>query len=270
MEYYIVFVLGSLIIDYLLWLSVRRLFKLQCSKISIAFLQILNIAFNVIYIVIGLKFHSFILFKILINFIITLLVTDSYKFSNLISLYFSSVVLMFSYYGFAKFTTLLFDAIMLQVFNKNLSIIYDLIVIIVLICYIFAVFSLSHFYEKTKNLKSFLKKVSFLAFGKHIEFVGLLDSGNVLYDTKTKLPVILVSVYSLKNYLPINIYKNITINNFNEMGVSHYLKVVTVDNKNFEIPIIKINTATIDDGENKKNINFLCFLWQNPPFLRYF
>lgn len=258
MENYIVFVLIWFIIDYVLFLSLKKLFKLECGNLSILFLQILTLVCSVMYLVLELKFYQYLIMKILVNVVICLLITDSYKFSKLAGLYFSSLILMFSYYGFSRFLVLFAQAVLKDVFAIKLSRIYDLLIIFAIVCYIFAVFKTVHVYSKNKNLKTFLKKVSFFAFGKHIEIVGLLDSGNVLYDSKTKLPVIIVSVFSLKKYLPNNIYKNITNEDYGELAVSHYLKVVTVANKEFDIPIIDIKEITLFDGEKTKK--FKCVL----------
>ena len=99
-----------------------------------------------------------------------------------------------------------------------------------------------------------MRKVSFFAFGKHIEIRGLLDTGNVLYDTKTKLPVIILNVNSVQKYLSKNDYKNITDKTYINSYVSHYLKVVTISKVQEEIPIIVPRFVVIKNGGEVKNV----------------
>ena len=123
-----------------------------------------------------------------------------------------------------------------------------------IILYIFAVFICVTKITKTTKIKSFIRKVSFFAFGKHIEIMGLLDTGNVLYDTKTKLPVIIVNVKSLKKYLPQKDYQNITNKNYLNSCFSHYLKVMTISKEQEEIPIIIPRFVVIKNGGDVKNV----------------
>ena len=254
MENYIVFVLINFIIDYILCLTLKQIFKLSCHKTTLLILQILNIALSVFFAIFEMKFILFVILKMAIYMFICLLITDSFKIKDLFKIYFSAMALMFSYYGFCKFFTLFAKSIILQIFGKNIRSFYNLIIILGVICYIFALFALIHNLSRNKNIKNFLKKISFLAFGRHIEIMGLIDSGNVLYDTKTNLPVIIVNIQSLKKFLPQNTYKNITTNNYNELGVSHYLKAVSISNFEIDIPIIEIKKVKIFDSENAKEV----------------
>ena len=254
MENYIVFILLSLILDFVLFLSLKKLFKLESDNVCIFLLQILNVAAGVIYILLELKFYQFMLVKFLVYLVICLLITNSYKLPEISSFYFSSIALMFSYFGFSRFLNLFARAVFIQFFHIKLPKICDLIVVFALLCYIFALFALIKAFSKNKKLDSFLRKVSFFAFGKHIEFMGLLDSGNVLYDSKTKLPVIVVDARALKKYLPRENYINITNDKYENFPISHYLNVVTVADKQFDMPIINIENVSIYCGSEKRKI----------------
>lgn len=254
MEKYIVIFILNFVIDYILLLSINNIFKLRVKKLNLLFLEIFNLCSLLICLYFDLKSHWTILGKMIVNFIIVLLITDSYKFKRLITLYFSLVVLMFSYYGFFKFLTVLVKVIFKSEFNKNLSYLSDLTIVFSFFCYIFAVFSLVSKLAKIKKLKSLLRKVSFFAFGKHIEIMGLLDSGNMLYDTKTNLPVIIINAKILAKYLPANDYENITKGNFSNLSFSHYLNVVTISKDETKVPIIMPKSVVISDGERVQNV----------------
>lgn len=253
MENYIIFFVVNIMIDVGLLLTLKRIFKLQIQKINLLFLEIFNVINMMIYTFLELKFYQFILIKLLINLIIVLLITDSYRIANLFNLYITSLILMFTYFGFYKFIYILINAITNHIFCKNMSQIANICVVFVLFLYIFAVFKCVSKLSKIKKIKSLLRKVSFFAFGKHIEIMGLLDSGNALYDTKTGLPVIIINVKCLQKYLSQKDYQNITNNNYLNFSVSHYLKVATISNEEKEIPIIIPRSVVIKNGGELKN-----------------
>ena len=255
------------ILDFVKDLTIKRMFRLSAKVLEIAFLQILNLSILSIYLYCKLKFYQFILLKILISLIIILLITDDYKFSKLATLFCVSNFLMFSYFGFARFFTILTNAIIIELFGIKTPYFCNFIIIFANICYIFAIFSIIKNLTKRKIINNFLKKVSFNAFGKHINLTGLIDTGNVLYDSKSKLPVVLVSTYSLEKYLPKNTYKNITNNNFKDIGVDHYLKLVTVSDKMFNIPVLKVKEVMIEEDGGYKVFNaavgIVCHKFEN-------
>lgn len=254
MEKCIVIFILNFVIDYVLLLSINNIFKLRVKKLNLFFLEIFNLCNLLICLYFDLKSYWFILGKLIVEFIIILLITDSYKLKRFVTLYFSFVVLMFSYYGFFKFLTALVKVIFKSEFNKNLSYFGDLTIVFLFFCYIFAVFILVSKLAKIKKLKSLLRKVSFFAFGKHIEIMGLLDSGNVLYDTKTNLPVIIINAKIFAKYLSAKDYENITKGNYSNLQISHYLSVVTISKEETDLPIIVPKSVVISDGEKVQNV----------------
>jgi hypothetical protein len=80
--------------------------------------------------------------------------------------------------------------------SKNLH----FIIYFAIILYVFAIFDIVSYLEKRKILNNYLINLSFSIFGKHIEVVGFIDSGNSLYDTFTRKPVIIVSKRSLEKH----------------------------------------------------------------------
>ena len=255
MENYIIFILSSIIIDYLFCYNLKTIFKLKIKNLSILFLQFLNVCNVSICIFFEMSFCYFIITKIFVTILICLLITDDYKLKKLISLCFASIVLMFSYYGFFCFMIELFKAVANDVFDKKLSFIWNLIIIIVLILYIFAVLLLTKSLYNRKNLNHFLRKVSFYAFGKHIEIVGLLDSGNTLIDDQSKKPVIVLSLYALKKILPKVSYDAVLKKDFSSLGVSHNLKIKFASGEVSQIPIIDIKSVNIVEDSKLKTFD---------------
>lgn len=252
MENYIIILLVVFIIDYILLLSLKNIFRLSSSKKYLLFLQGLNFIAFFIYWFLRLRTIEFIMLKILSYFIICLLVVDSYKFLNIIKIFTTKLLLMFSYYGFYIFISKLLKSIIFEICGINISFFAESLTFFAFLCYVFAIFHLIKLLSKKKILKSFLRRVSFFAFGKHIEIIGLIDTGNILYDTKTKKPVIILKSEVLKKYLPKNIYINITKGDYSKLNAIHYLKAVSIGNNAQDIPIIKVSKAIIcDEGKIK-------------------
>ena len=248
MERIISFLIIGLISDVLVALAVKRMMNIKTSFFMIAFLQVLNLMASVLFVYFKFKVYIFLLLKLAVLLVITLLIADEYNFKSLSLLYLLSVILTFSVYGFLKFLILVFKAVLIDLFCIKFVYLVDIWVLFLIILYIFAIFWCVYNFTKKKKIKSFLRKVSFFAFGKHIEITGLLDTGNTLYDTKTKRAVIVVDKKSLQKYLPKNIYKNITHNVYNELGLSNFLEFVSVGGAIMQMPIVDIKSAIIDDG----------------------
>lgn len=256
MEYNICFILLNFIIEYLICYILKTIYKLQIKNIMLFFLQVFNICNCVVYLFLSIKLYEFIMIKIIINMILSLLIIDSYKPKQIFSFIMISLLLLFSVYGISIFMLEIISALEIIIFNKKLSQFVEIMVFFAILLYIFAVFKSVKYLTRKKTIKHFIRKLSFFAFSKHIEFNGLIDSGNSLYDSKTGLPVVLVSVFALKNYLPHNIYKNITNGIYNDVKIDHYLKVYDAVGAVSKIPIISVSEVLIfNEGECN---NFKC------------
>lgn len=264
MERVISFIVIGLVSDVLVALAIKRMMNLKTHFLMFAFLQILNVLVSVLFIYFKFESYVFVLLKIFVIFIISLLVADDYNLKPLSILFLSYVILTFSVLGFLKFLVLVFECVLFDIFCIKFSYLLDIVVLFVIILYIFAIFWCVYNFTKKKKLKSFLMKVSFLAFGKHIEIVGLLDTGNSLYDTKTKKAVIVISCQALKKHLPKNIYKNITNNNFNDLGLSNIIEYVSVGGKTLSMPIVDVGSVKIDDGNCVKKFDCVLGISSQP------
>lgn len=264
MERFISFIIIGFVSDVLVALAIKRMMNLKTSFLIIMFLQILNILLSVLWVYFSFQRYIFVLSKIAVIFVISLLITDNFDIKNLSVLFVSYTALSFSVLGFLRFLIDAMVAVIFDIFHIKFSYLLDIVVLFGIILYIFAIFWCVYNFSKTKKLKSFLMEVSFFAFGKHIKITGLLDTGNVLYDTKTKKAVIVIDKTALKKYLPKNIYKNITQNNFNDLRLSNILEYVSVGGVKMEMPIIDIKSAKIDDGVCVKSFDCVLGISSQP------
>ena len=65
-------------------------------------------------------------------------------------------------------------------------------------------------------------------------------------------------------HLPKNIYKNITNNNFNELGLSNIIEYVSVGGKTLSMPIVDVGSVKIDDGNCVKKFDCVLGISSQP------
>jgi hypothetical protein len=146
----------------------------------------------------------FLLLKFVSTVFIVIFITDSFKLLSLVRMLGLLWVLLFSVGGSMSFLSLVLSAsieniIMLKI-SKNLH----FIIYFAIILYVFAIFDIVSHLENRRFLKNQCAKLSFFLFNKHIEIIGFIDSGNILYDRLTRKPVIIVSKKALEKYFDAN------------------------------------------------------------------
>ena len=93
--------------------------------------------------------------------------------------------------------------------------------------------------------------VSFFINGKHIEVVGLLDSGNSLKDTKTRKPVIVISSKVLKKYFSDFEFEMMLKKSF----CDYFLDCETASGSRFKMPVIDIGKVMINQNNFIKSFD---------------
>ena len=233
------FFIISFVLDYLVVLAQKSLFKLSVSNWYLLALQLLNISAGIIYVFCNLEFYQFILIKIFVNVVIALLITDSYRAKSVIALILSYLIFSFAEYGFTIFFIEFLKAVVFEIIGIKLQEFYNLTLFFAQLLFIYAIFTLISSLEDNKKLKKYLSKVSFSILGKHIEVTGLLDSGNSLYDTKTGKAVVIVSTSILKKILSHDEYKDVLCGDYSALGASDSVEYVTVGGTPRDMPIIR-------------------------------
>ncbi len=258
MENSLSILIASIILDLLSALILKKLFKLKVGYFMIFAMQIICVMPIVAYLFLHLSIFQLILIKLFVWFIFVLLVTDSYYFKNIFVLWFWQVILMFSVYGTTMFLIEFTKAIFENVFKISIGSNLNFVVVFGLLCYFVAVFGFVSFFENIKTLKSFLTKVSFSIFGKHIVLTGLVDSGNSLYDTKTGKAVVVVSVKAFKDILPKSEYLKLASGDFSALPISHKINFVSINGKESDMPVFDVGSITVKTKSKTKE--FKCVL----------
>ncbi len=248
MVYYINVLVTNLLIDYLSVVLIKQFFKLTSGFVYLFLIQIFSVAATVIYLFCGLEFYQFLLCKILAEFIIVFLISDSFKFVNILKLWWFYVLIMFSVYGFSEFFAVLLYSLFKFYFDIKIAKNHKFVLIISVFVYFIANFCFFCKMSKNKHLKNNLAKVSFFLYGKHIEITGFLDTGNSLIDKTTGKPVIVISANCLKKYFKNFKFQGLKKGEFCDRLISCECAGGTA----FEMPIVKIDKVCVcHDGERK-------------------
>jgi len=255
MEFYLNFFIYNFILDMLIMYIMKKHFKLSSSFVMITFIQILNVMTSAVYLFCNLSFMYFVLIKLSVNFIVCLLIIDNFSLKSIICFYGSYILLFFSIFGFAEFMLMFIRASFVQLFEIKIPVYYNFIVIICTIMYVFFIGGIVRLLSHRRVLKNYLTKVSFSLFCQHIEIVGLLDSGNSLTDTKTGKPVVIMSIKSLKKYLPKHDYLKVVAGDYSPLHVSNFLDYVTVGGKGTNMPIVEIENIVVEKGDKVKKLD---------------
>jgi len=249
MELKIYLCLEILIIDLLVWLLIKKICKLEVCVMGVCLSQICNIFAMLCFLFFNLAVIWLVLIKFIAAIFISLLIVNEYKTKEIFMLLGLFVLLSLSIFGYYKFLLLLFKSLSLtDLITKT----YFNVVFAgcFLLFYVF-IYLVSSFLLKNRSLQNFLAQVSFLLSGKHICLKGLIDSGNSVYDSESNLPVVLLSLDSLKRFIPLA-----TMSYVSDILSKHCEKCVLVGGKNIFIPIVYVDNCKIEKDGKIKDTKF--------------
>ncbi len=107
-----------------------------------------------------------------------------------------------------------------------------------------------------KRIKKFTYKLTFKDGDKIVNEEGYLDSGNVLYDTITKKPIVLVSFDVFHKFYENISYISLLTKDFNSSSIKngHYIKINSVG-RGTSILIFTVDELQVEGNERKyKNV----------------
>lgn len=246
------------VLDVIVMLVLKKLFKLQVKTRHLLLLQVLSLCAIALNVFVFSKSYQYLLCKISFGILICLLITNAYNAKDLFELCAAYIIFMFAIFGFAVFMTEFTKVVIYEIVGKKIKKTCDFIVLLGVVLFVLIISFFAKVFSKTKTLNSFLSKVSFYLFGKHIEITGLLDSGNMLYDTKSGKPVVVISVVVLKQLLPFEDYKKFIQGDYSSVRLFNKLNYVAAGGKSHSMPIFDIGTITI--SINAKNTKKECVI----------
>ena len=253
MVYYIEFILSNLIFDFSATLIYKKTFNLKAKNIYLFFLQILTVTASVLYLFCFKNIVIFLLLKFLFMIVIILLTADNYSIKNLLvkSIVFESLI--FVVVGTYVFLGVFYHSIILDIFNQKIAKIFKHFKNLVIFLQYIAIYCSVNYLNQKKKIQNLLAKIEFYLLGEHIKLIGLIDSGNCLYDSKTKLPIVVVDLLTLKKHVSKLNYDLITI----LISKARKEECYVANGYVFKIPILEVDNAWIADAQEKRKIKFM-------------
>lgn len=258
METYITFLITNFVLDLTIIFLVCSTFGLKAKRIELVILMVFSLVPSILFVFYKIKLVFLVLLKMAFYIFVSFFLIEEFTLKKILSLFGFEIFLFFSVYGFNEFFILFVRSVILTLFSKKLSIIFNLTVTFSLLIYIFLLNLLFTKLAKDKKFKNFLSKVSFYLFGRHIEITGLIDSGNALYDTVTKKSVVIIPLSVLRKFLSESECDMIRDKNYFGLEISHELEYVTVGGKKSYMPIVDIGEIQVERNGEKQN--FECVL----------
>lgn len=202
MEIYIEYVIiDNLVINMLILLCTKSAMKLRAKFVFIFLSAVLGTVFAVVYPLFGLSSLALLPLKIALGLIMVAIIAKYSSFKEYI----------ITFLLFLLFTLLLGGASIatLMLFGTSLEAIaaggYDMIiplgvVLLIVSLYVAIIIALAKFLNRKRDAEPFLKNVELTIGDKVLSLAAFLDSGNKLYDRKTGLPVVIISIHSLEKF----------------------------------------------------------------------
>lgn len=220
MEVYIEYVvIDNLVINTLILLCVKSTLRLKSKWYQILLSACLGTVVACVLPLLNLANIYQILIKILLGLIMVLILARYLKFKEY----------LFSFLLFIGYTVLLGGACLatLMLFGTSLEALsaggYDSslplgIIFLIVSMYVYIVIIATRYLSRKRNLIPFLREVMLVMGEKTFKFHAFIDSGNKLIDSKTGLPVVIVSLKGLEKYFTKQQIENLILQNGKESG----------------------------------------------------
>lgn len=221
----------NFIIDFLLLMTVSLILKRNISINRLLMGSFIG-GLSILFLFINIDSLTLFIYKVLISIVMTIItfkyINIRYTLINLGYLYISSIILG----GFLYFLNLEFSLkhIGIVFIKKDLSINFIFLLItspIILYIYIKQTKKLKYKYSNYYNIKIIINK-------KEYNYIGYMDTGNILKDSLTSKPVILID--KRKVLFDIVNFRLIPYTSINNNGL---LKIIKIDKIIFENKIYK-------------------------------
>lgn len=255
MEIYIEYVLiDNLVINYLILLLVKKTMKLKTSFLRMGLSSLLGTFVAILLPLISVPSWIFIVVKLTLGIIMIFILSRFYHFKEF----------LFSFLLFLGYTLFLVGASLatLLAFGTSLELLaqggYDIcvplgIILLIVSVYVYIIIGTAKYLTRKKQMEPYIKNIKLFIGEKTINFKGFLDSGNKLYDKKTGLPVVVVSIKSLEKHFSKETLENLILNggkgeNFKNV---HLISYNTISGEAKKMVVFSIDKMVINPGENE-------------------
>ncbi len=203
----------------LLLLSLFSL-KQKISVLKCLFSAILGCLISIIFTFFNLNFYVSLIIKLLCGLLMCVVVINKFSMKSLSLLFLIFLSFTFLMGGFCFFIIYLLggEIYSLEKMSYNLPISLGALSLLIGVYVLFLVKIIQVFYKKQK-LSSFYYDLFLKTNGKEFKIKAYLDSGNLLQDSQTGLPVLIINFSLLSK-----IYKEVNIIDFLNYKLNHKIK----------------------------------------------
>ncbi len=197
MEVYIEDVIvDNFIIDYLILSLTNFSLKQKTPKFKIILSSMIGVAMTILLSKIVLPPIVTIVVKMLTGILMCIVVLQKFSFKNLFLFFMVFLTFTFVLGGFCSFIISL-----LQRGGKGINLPTGLVLLIVVL-YCYVLMNVVKVFYKKQKISKYIYKTQIKHRGKNIKIEAYLDSGNILVDKQTNLPVVIINYKTFNKLLP--------------------------------------------------------------------
>lgn len=246
MELYIEFViLDNMVMNFLLLFLTAKVFRLSTSRLKIFLSAMLGTIIAIFLSLLSVMTWLLIILKLLIPVSMLLIISSHYNAKKFFLCYITFLSLTFLIGGSCLAVLFLLNAEVFDIILLEYEYILPVgIFILLIVSYTKIIeYGIKYFYRK-KTISNYLYDIRVHTKNKVISFVAFLDSGNMLCDKKTNLPVLIVSSSLLRD-----IYDEI------EPKEKHYLEYSTISGTKNNMLVFKPKLVEVFIKDDNKKMN---------------
>ncbi len=202
MSVYIEYVLlDNLVINTLLLICVRNTLKIKTNRFRIFLSALFGTIVACVLPLFSLPNIVLIFLKIALGLIMLLIFAKFLRLKEYLFAFFLFIIYTLVLGGACIATLLLFGVSIEDLAGGSYDAIVPVGVILLIVgVYVHLLITVAKYLTRKKEMLPFLRSVELVINNKTLKFMAYLDSGNKLYDAKSGLPVIILSVNGLEKY----------------------------------------------------------------------
>lgn len=255
MEVYIEYVLiDNFVINYLILLLTKKTMKLRTTFLRMLISSMLGTIVAILLPLFSLPSWAMIFIKIILGLLMVFILSRYYKLKEF----------LFAFLLFLGYTLFLVGASLatLLAFGTSLDLLaqggYDIavplgIILLIVAIYVYILVESAKYFTRKKDMQPYIKDVKLFLANKEIDLKGFVDSGNKLYDRKTGLPVVIVSMKSLEKHFSKEVLENLVLENgdLGKFKNVHLISYNTISGEPKKMVVFSADKMVIKSGVNE-------------------
>ncbi len=202
-----IILLENLVLNYIILIATAIVLKLKLKQYRIFVASLIGAIYVVIYYVINLRWFVFASMKIVLSVVIIYIAFNANNFKNLAKQIIIFYLISFVFAGASLAVIYMVNTHNVSIQNGTIIGTYTLRTVLIGIILSFVIIVISLKFLKRK--RSIFCKIKIFLNGKEIDTTAMIDTGNLLKEPITNIPVVVVESTLLYNTIPKQILNNI-------------------------------------------------------------